>query len=201
MIRVIAFIGMILCVVLASCATAQVTSVSNATATPAASPTPSPKPLEVVSKISDIDLSKIGHTVPSGRVQDLDNEPSDVVQKLVANEKESIPFLISKLEDNTRVNDRVFDYWYQTYVGDIALSVLGDLFTLPDGVTSTIPGMGWDELLERGSDRATMGEELLRRYIRKYGRKSIKAKWQAVWKANQDKIFWDSSERCFKLKP
>lgn len=200
MIKIIAFIAVILSAALASCATAQVTSVSNATATPAASPTPSSKPLEVVSKVSDIDLSKIGHTAPSGRVQDLDNDPSDVVQQLVAKEKESIPFLISKLDDNTRVNDRIFDYWYNTFVGDIALSVLGDLFTLPDGVTSTIPGMGWDELLERGDDRATMGEELLRRYIRKHGRKTILAKWQAVWKANESKIFWDSTDRCFKVK-
>lgn len=174
---------------------------STDTVTPTPSPVETAKPFKTVSNVSDIDLSKIGHTAPSGRVQDLDNDPSDVVRQLVANEKKSVPFLISKLDDNTRVDDRIFDYWYNTFVGDIALSVLGDLFTLPDGVTSTLPGMSWDELLERGDDRSTMGEELLRRYIRKHGRKTIKQKWQAVWKANESKIYWDSTDRCFKLTP
>jgi hypothetical protein len=44
-----------------------------------------------------------------------------------------------------------------------------------------------------------MGEEVLRRYIRKHGRKKIKQRWQQMWEQNQEKIVWDEKCYCFKL--
>ena len=97
-------------------------------------PTPATMRADVVpiGKTSDIDLAKIGHTRPTGRFQDLENDRSEVIEQLVAHGKSSIPYLISRLDDNARVDAHVFDYWYQTFVGDIALAVLSDFFSDPD---------------------------------------------------------------------
>lgn len=166
-------------------------------------PEPTPETLRAdvvpIGKTSDIDLAKIGHTRPTGRFQDLENDRSEVVEQLVAHGKSSIPYLISRLDDNTRVDAHVFDYWYQTFVGDIALAVLGDFFSYPDG-TSTVPGMGWDELLGRGNNRDITAEELLRDYIKKHSRKTLKQKWENFWHANESKIHWDATGRCFRIE-
>lgn len=45
-----------------------------------------------------------------------------------------------------------------------------------------------------------MGEEILRRYIKKHGRKNIQKRWQKMWDENKENVFWDETERCFKLK-
>ena len=155
-----------------------------------------PKPaLELIdiSKVPPLDKSRFqeGHTATG--------EPNQVAKDLLANGKDSIPFLISKLEDETKMESPTVNFWYQMCVGDLALIILEDLFTDETEMNSTIPGFGWDDFLERGRDRALMGEEVLRRYIRKHGRKKIKERWQMMWQKNKDKIFWDGKCFCFKL--
>ena len=127
-------------------------------------------------------------------------EPNNVASELVANGRDAIPFLISKLDDDTEMDHRVVPFWYKLYVGDMALIILTDFFEDETEVNPTIPGFGWDEFLERGSDRSLMGEEVLRRYIRRHGRSKIKARWQAMWEQNKDKIFWDEKCYCFKIR-
>lgn len=153
--------------------------------------------------LTEIDLTAIKHTVPEGRVQDGGLQDKDfkelpIAENLLAHGKDSIPFLIGKLDDETEMDNGAMDFWYKVYVGDVALMILNDFFTKGDGLSSTIPGFGWDEFLERGNDKDSTGEEILRKYIKKYGRKTIKARWQKVWDANKDNIFWDEAERCFK---
>jgi len=152
-------------------------------------------PLELV------DISKLP-VLSKGRFQDGDTalgEPNQVAKDLVANGKAAIPFLIAKLEDETEMDSRVINFWYQLYVGDMAHIILTDLFTDKSGLHSTIPGFEWDEFLERGGDRSLIGEEVLRRYIRKHGRKSIKQRWQKMWEQNKENIYWD--EKCFCFQP
>jgi hypothetical protein len=72
-------------------------------------------------------------------------------------------------------------------------------FTKSDGINSTIPGFSWDEFLERGNDKDSTGEQILRIYIEKHGRKSIKKQWQKLWDKNKENIVWDENERCFKF--
>jgi hypothetical protein len=123
-----------------------------------------------------------------------------VVEQLIAQGKESIPFLISKLEDETKIEDRVIDYWNQVHVGDVALVILSDLFLDRNWERSTIEGMNWDEFLGRGNDKKITGEQLLRNYVERYGRKRIKERWQNVWEKYQQRIFWDEQERAFKIR-
>jgi hypothetical protein len=153
--------------------------------------------------LNEINLTEIKHISPKGRAQDGSLEDEEfkelsIVDDLFAHGKNSIPFLIDKLDDETEMNRSVIDFWYRVYVGDIALVILNDFFTKEDGMTSTIQGFDWDEFFERRNDK-DMGEEILRKYIKNHGRKKIKARWQKFWNENKEKIYWDETEKCFKL--
>jgi hypothetical protein len=179
-----------------SCSTVEI---SKADSFPVQKPALPKKPL------TDIDLTTIKHIAPKGRAQDgtLEDEKFNtlpIAEDLLAHGKDSIPFLISELDDETKMKRQIIDFWYEVYVGDVALVILNDFFTKSDELTSTIPGFGWDEFLERGNDKNSIGEEILRRYIKKHGRKNIKERWQKMWDENKENIFWDESERCFNVK-
>jgi len=179
---------------LSGCNTAEI---SRADTLPTQTPVLAKKPLK------DIDLTSIKHIAKSraqdGSLEDKDFKELPIADDLLAHGKDSIPFLISKLDDETEMKRGTIDFWYDVYVGDVALVILTDFFTKDDGLTSTIKGFGWDEFLERGNDKKLMGIDILRRYIEKHGRKSIKERWQKVWDENKENIYWDDTERCFKI--
>jgi hypothetical protein len=148
-----------------------------------------------------IDLAKIGHIAPKGRVQDKEYNQLEVVERLIAGGKESIPFLISQLESEKRVQGQVIDFWRKVTVGDLASIILLDLFTDPTWSKPTITGLTWNEFLEVEKDSDQDAEQQLRSYLSKHGRRQIKAKWQRVWEQNQERLYWDENDRCFKLRP
>lgn len=150
-----------------------------------------------------VDISKTPELSSKGRFQKGDTalgETNQVAKDLVANGKDSIPFLISKLDDETEIDRHIIPFWYQLSVGDLALVILDDFFTDESGINSTVPGFEWDEFLERGGDKDLTGEEVLRRYIQKHRREKIKERWQEMWTQNKDKIFWDERCYCFKVR-
>lgn len=154
----------------------------------------------VVVPLQEIDLSKIGHIAPKGRVQDKDYNDLPIVDQLIANGRESIPYLISKIEDDTKINEHVMDYWSEMRVGDVAQIILKDFFTDYSWTKTTIPGVAWGTFLGcKGVDYFTR-EQCLRNYIKRFGRKGLKAKWQHVWDKNKEKIYWDEADRSFRLK-
>ena len=71
---------------------------------------PKKRSKEDIIRLSKIDLSKIGHIAPKGRVQDKDYNQLKVVDDLIDNGKNSIPFLINKTDDKTKIDDHVMDY-------------------------------------------------------------------------------------------
>ena len=179
---------------------------SNCSATKSASYDDLSLPTPTVAKrdLKEIDLTTIKH-IGKGRAQDgtLEDETFHtlpIADDLLAHVKDCIPFLISKLDDETEMKRGTIDFWYDVYVGDVALVILNDFFTKDDELTSTIKGFGWDEFLERGNDKTSMGIDILRRYIKKHGRKNIKERWQKMWDENREKIYWDENERCFNIK-
>jgi hypothetical protein len=141
---------------------------------------------------------KIGHLSSKGRVQDVDDSPE--VKNLIARGKESIPDLIGELANETKIEGQILDYWSDVHVGDVALVILTDFFTDSSGQRTTIPGVGWEEFLERGDKNNLTAEQVLRNYITKYGRNKIKDRWQEIWTQYRDRIFWDDGERCFKVR-
>jgi hypothetical protein len=154
-----------------------------------------------VKRVSPIDLAKIEHITPKGRVQDKEYHRLEAIEQIITGGKESIPFLISQLESEKRVEGRVLDYWSNVTVGDIAFIILIDFFLDPTWQKSTIAGLTWNEFLEIEKDSALAAEQQLRNYIAKHGRRQIKAKWQKIWAENQERLYWDEIDRCFKLKP
>ena len=147
--------------------------------------------------LSTINLADIGSVAPKGRVQD-DNLA--VVTRLVQQGKDAIPYLISNLDDETKIERHVMDYWSEVRVGDAALIILTDFFS-DSSRQPTLPGVGWNEFLERGSQNDLTGEQVLRNYISKHGRKAIKDRWQTLWLEYRERLFWDENERCFKVTP
>jgi len=145
-------------------------------------------------------LLKIGHIAPKGRVQDTDYNDLPEVRNLIARGKESIPDLISELNNETKVYGEILDYWSDVHVGDVALIILTDFFTDGSGQRTTIAGIGWDEFLERDGKTNLTSEQVLRNYIAKYGRNRIKDRWQKIWTQYRDRMFWDDGERCFKVR-
>ena len=150
---------------------------------------------------SQPDLATIGHISPKGRVQDRDYNNLPIVDELLAQGTKSIPYLIRKLDDETAVQDVVMDYWSEVTVGDVALIILTDFFTDSTWQKTTIPGVSWDDFLERGDRKNLTAEKLLRSYIAQHGRKNIKERWTTIWSRYQHVIMWDASERCFRLRP
>jgi len=161
---------------------------------------PTQTPVFPKKPLNQIDLSKLERIAPKGRVQDKEYNQLPIIDDLIANGKDSIPFLIGKLNDETKINHHVFDYWYEVSVGDVSLVILGDFFTDASWQNTTISDVGWNDFLERGEDKDSTGEAILRKYIKKYGRKKIKERWQKMWEQNKENIYWDETDRCFKIK-
>jgi hypothetical protein len=132
-------------------------------------------------------------------VQDKEYNNLEVVDRLIAKGTDSIPFLISKLKDETQLKGQVEDFWSRVEVGDVAHIILSDFFTDSTWENTTIPGVGWDHMLERKSSNLP-AELVLREYIGKHGRKGIQRKWETVWQKNKERLYWDEKERCFKVR-
>ena len=149
-------------------------------------------------ELTKINLATIGAIAPKGRVQDAEYNRLPLVDQLIAHGRDSIPYLISKLDDETKIEGHVVDYWHEVRVADIALIILTDFFTDHTWQNTTIPGIGWNQFLERGGNPDLTSEQVLKNYISKHGRSRIKQRWQKIWETYQGKIEWDEKERCFQ---
>lgn len=143
-----------------------------------------------------LDLLKIGHMPPKGRVQDRSADP--VVAAILETGKEAIPILIELLESDRLYDSPPFDYWPEVHEGDVALVILGDLFLDPTWTKSTLPELCWDNVLERSAS-STPGWELLSRYVDKYGRSSLADRWRVAWTKHRESIVWDEEGRFFRV--
>ncbi len=152
--------------------------------------------------VDEIPLWKFDEmTAPSscrtmGRFQDKEHCDSQVVDQVLALGKNAIPLLISELTDTRRTNHSIYDLWKYTAAGDIANSLLFDLFTSPDLTVTSLPEL---DSLQMQCDKP--GEPCWRKFLRKKGRKFVQEHWQAAWDAHKDSIYWDDKARCFKLLP
>jgi hypothetical protein len=126
-----------------------------------------------------------------GRFQDKKYCDSRIVDLVLALGKDAIPVLISELTDTRKTKHPVYDLWKYTAAGDIANSLLLDLFTTPDLRVSVMPDLD--------IECSKPGETCWRKFLRKKGRKFVQEQWQTAWEANKDHIYWDDKARCFKL--
>src|SRR5438270_13044318 len=100
-----------------------------------------------------INLTRIDHLSSKGRAQDIEYNRIEVINQLVEMQTQAIPFLIARLDDETPIGHHVMDFWSKVTVADMALVILTDFFTDSTWKKTTIPGVGWDEMLERRNNR------------------------------------------------
>lgn len=156
--------------------------------------------IKITGQVNNVDLTEIKSIASKGRIQDKHYNPDlKVIDELIAQGPNCIPFLVSKLGDETRLPEPAIEFWYKTTVGDLALLILNDFFTDEDFKTMTIPGASWNEILEN-RDQNLSAEAALRRFISKRGRIALKSKWMKIWDKYKNEIYWDQGSRCFKRK-
>jgi hypothetical protein len=142
-------------------------------------------------------LAKMEHQPPKGRLQDAGSLQA---QNIVRLNKKAIPLLIGCLTDETKTKEPVEDYWGLTTVGDAAFLFLCDLFTDSSWQHSTIDGVVNWTTLEAEYPHAPSAYAWYS-YVRKHGRKYVQNVWYKRWKEEEQAIFWDEKEQCFKIGP
>jgi len=140
------------------------------------------------------ELTTPGSCRTLGRFQDKEYCDSKVVDQVLALGKDAIPILISDLTDTRKTRHSVYDLWKYTAAGDIANSLLFDLFTSSDLRMADMP-----ELDSLQMDCKKPGEPCWRKFLQRKGRKFVQEQWEAAWNAHKDNIYWDNHARCFKL--
>jgi len=143
-----------------------------------------------------VDLRRIGHIGPVGRVQD---QYLPVVEALIKAGPPAVPFLISKLEDRTRLPGygSVLDFWPSVEVRHVALLVLTDFFTRPDGKTATVSGFTWDDILDRRSPDPPAWS-IYAAFEEKNGRAAVRRKIDQLLAPHKGRLEWNAAERCFR---
>jgi hypothetical protein len=140
------------------------------------------------------ELTAPGSCRNKGRFQDKEYCDSQVVDQILAQGKEAIPILISQLTDTRKTKHPIYDLWSYTAAGDIANTLLFDLFTASDWTIAPLP-----ELESLQMECSHPGESCWRKFLRKNGREYVQKKWRAAWETNKDRIYWDEPARCFRL--
>jgi len=142
-------------------------------------------------------LSKMEHMPPKGRLQEVG---SPQARRIIQLNKGAIPQLIACLTNETKTKEPIEDYWPATTVGDIAFLFLCDLFTDSSWQHSTIDGVvNWKTLeIEYPNEPAFTAWYS---FVEKHGRKYVQEVWSKKWKEEEQAIFWDEKEQCFKIDP
>ena len=157
-------------------------------------PTESPiKPIK--GKLPEIDLSRIGHIAPKGRVQDKEYNQLEIIDQLLTNPDESLPFLIRKLDDETEINGPVMDYWPRVTVGDVALVILTDFMTNPAGEVT--PQFSWEELFGVKKDPKMSSYQYLSNQLARHNRGWLRQRWEATWALYKDRLSWQDEDKYF----
>lgn len=155
--------------------------------------------ISVVSALADtpaihVDLRRIGHIAPKGRVQDRAYNPKiPEVDALIHAGTAAIPFLISKLEDSTIIETPVMDFWRKCAVGDVAWFILCDFLRTPEGASTIEPA--FESLIEPDNRGAYAAWQTA---LQQYGRKGIRERIEAILKPYEAKLIWDPNGLCFR---
>jgi len=143
-----------------------------------------------------VDLRQIGRLAVKGRVQD---QGLSAVEALIKAGSPAVTFLVSKLDDRSRIpgHGTVLDFWPRVEVGHVALIVLCDLFTAADGITPTVPGLNWDEILGRQSQDPPAWD-VYDSFVAQHGRSGIRRKVEQLLAPYGGNVVWDGVDRCFR---
>jgi len=130
-----------------------------------------------------------------GRMQDREYCGSEVIDRIVADGKASIPVLISQITDSRWIEEPVYDYWPRIRAGELAHFILSDLFLNDTWTTRTMPA-----LFPAGPPCHDDSATCWGKFRKTHSLATIQAAWLKFWNANKDRIYWDGKARCFRLK-
>ncbi len=110
----------------------------------------------------------------------------------------AIPLLIGCLTDESKTKYRIGGYWPEPKVRDLAFSILCDLFT--DRMRNeTIDGaIMWSDIQDESPNQAAWIAWGI--YNDKHGQQYLQKVWLKAWTENKTRIYWDNSDKCFKVK-
>lgn len=143
-----------------------------------------------------VQLHYIGHFTPKGRVQD-QQPPLAEVEALIAMGPGAVDFLVARIEDETKVAERVLDFWGDVVVGDVAFCILMNFFVDSDWQQTTVPQMGWNDVLNN-RDPAKPSWVKYYEFIEQHGRDGLRREIERRLKPYADRLQWDTQARCFR---
>jgi len=155
-------------------------------------------------KQPQFDLSKIGFTVnghqiceDNGRLQDY---PSQMMDHIISSGPTAVPVLIDMITNTRtlRTEEPIICYFWDMTVGDIAFTMLTDLFT-DASEKETVPGADWASMMEP-QDKDRSSPDQLHLFVKRHGRALLQAKWRKLWARYEDQVYWDAKGKCFRLK-
>jgi hypothetical protein len=145
----------------------------------------------------------VGYT--KGRWQDAADAEGDAdpvtageVHNVLRFGTDAIPLLIGCLTDDTRTKYRIWDYWPEPKVRDLAFSILCDLFTDRLGRQTLDGAIMWSDIQDESPDQAAWIAWGI--YNDKHGQQYLQKVWLKAWTENKTRIYWDNSDKCFKVK-
>jgi len=150
---------------------------------------------------SDFDLMAIERIGPKGRVQDSPVDPE--ISKILAVGKEAIPELIELVSSSKEYEHRPVSFWPVYSEGDMALSILSDLFRDSTWTKTTLPEHCWGTILgwtAADTEAGLAAWDVSYRYIERFGRESLADSWREVYARHAESIYWDEQERFFRIK-
>ena len=127
-----------------------------------------------------------------GRLQDKGYCDSRIMDQIIAQGKNAIPVLISQITDTRELKEPAFDFWNRMTVGDLAYSILINLFTDSDWKTFNMPGL---KILWPKCDVGM--EQCWHLYVKKHGKKFVQDQWSAAWNASKDRVYWIHKRGAF----
>lgn len=147
------------------------------------------------------DLLDINHISAKGRVQDVEYNPHNlVIDNLIANGKICIPYLIERLKSTKSIKPGVLDFWPYIEERHLALKILTDLFLDPTWEKTTVPNMCYDTILGIDKYPELSEWEILQEHFGPDKWQVLIETWELLWEDNQEKIYWDSTGKFFRIK-
>jgi hypothetical protein len=130
-----------------------------------------------------------------GRFQDREYCASHLIDQIVADGKDAIPVLISQITDSRFIVEPVYDFWPRIRAGELAYFILGDLFLDDTWQKSTMPNL----FPSQTCPPAEPAWVCWGNFRKTHSLKDLQNRWTEFWKTNQDRIYWDTKARCFRL--
>ncbi len=152
------------------------------------------------SEVVPVNFLTIQNLSFESRIQDSSRVNKFNLLETKNNLTEALSYLIKNLDNPQIIRKPIISGWKEVYIGDIALVTLCHLFSDSTLQSSSVPGYTFQQFLSLNNQQTHHNELLLRAYIKKYGRKKIKLRWQKFWERFINQFYWDNKQNRIAIK-